>query len=484
MRRRSLLFVVPVLLLATVLATGTSGAQSSDGPEYSVVEDQLPFDAVEGFEGSERGWGVWRGAGYRFEIPEDWNGDLVMWAHGFRGEGPELTVDSPPFREWLLANGYAWGASSYDRNGYDVLSGARSTKILASYLFRRILPERPEHIFLTGVSMGGHVTGYSMERYRWLYDGAMPVCGVMGDYELFDVFLDFNLAAQQLGTGSSTFPVDPVVYATQTVPAIKAGLESVPGGWPFALNDTGEQFKQLTELITGGDRPNFDEAWAFWNTIPDFATGPGNFLFDLGFGDGTLPTTRGRVVVDNAHTEYQLDLDPALSPEEIELNEGIARVSQDRRARVFEPITGRISDPVLTMHNLGDLFVPFGMEIDYAEDVASWGRDHLLVQRAIRGAGHCDFTVAEYEQGFADLVAWVEDGIRPEGDDVLDPAAVAADDFGCRWTDPTEGAHFFAAPCPGDEGPGDEEPGDGEDGEEPGDEEDGEEPGDEEPAGD
>ena len=65
------------------------------------------------------GVGVWLGAGYRYEIPEDWNGDLVMWAHGFRGEGLELTVDNPPFREYLLENGYAWGASSYDRNGYE-----------------------------------------------------------------------------------------------------------------------------------------------------------------------------------------------------------------------------------------------------------------------------------------------------------------------------------------------------------------------------
>ena len=39
-----------------------------------------------------------------------------------------------------------------------------STKILASYMMRRVLPERPEHIYLAGASMGGHITGYSMER--------------------------------------------------------------------------------------------------------------------------------------------------------------------------------------------------------------------------------------------------------------------------------------------------------------------------------
>ncbi|MEM9714091.1 MAG: hypothetical protein AAGA17_17860 [Actinomycetota bacterium] len=465
MRRRSLL-VLSVLLVASVLAVGTSSAQS-DEPDWFVVEEQLPFDAVEGFEDSTREWGVWRGAGYRYEIPADWNGDLVMWAHGFRGDGPELTVDNPPFREYLLEQGYAWGASSYDRNDYDVLSGAVSTKILASYMMRRVLPERPEHIYLAGASMGGHITGYSMERYRWLYDGAMPVCGVMGDYELFDIFLDFNVAAQQLGTGSSAFPVDPIVYVTETVPAIKASLELGEGTWPLALNDTGTGFRQLVENITGGDRPNFDEAFAFWNTIPDNGSGPGNFLFDLGLGDGSLPNSGGRSVVDNTDTVYQLDLDPAISPEEQALNDGIVRTAQDAGARRTEAITGKISDPVLTMHNLGDLFVPYAMQIDYAEDVASFGREHLLVQRAIRGSGHCDFTVAEYEQGFADLVRWVEDGVRPEGDVVLDPAAVAAADYGCRWTDPAPDAHFFAAPCPSDDPPGDDDGLDDEAGEEP-----------------
>ncbi|MEM9035072.1 MAG: hypothetical protein AAGD18_10810 [Actinomycetota bacterium] len=455
MRRRSLL-MLSVVLLASLLAVGTSSAQDTgepEGPQFFVDESTLPFEPLPGFEDAEQGWGVWRGAAYRYEIPADWNGDLVMWAHGFRGDVPELTVDNLPFREYALSQGYAWAASSYDRNGYDILSGALSTKILASYMGRRVLDHWPDRIYLSGASMGGHVTGYSMERYRWLYDGALPVCGVMGDYELFDYFLSFNLGAQQLGTGTSAFPVDPLAYVGATVPAIKAALEFAPDGWPTVLNETGETFKQFAELESGGDRPNFDEAWFFWNTFPDNGTGPGNFLFDLGLGDGTLPNSGGQNVVDNSHDVYQLDLDPAVSDEEAAFNDAIARVTAHPSARKNEAITGRISDPVLSLHNLGDLFVPFGMQIDYAEDVASWGREHLLVQRAIRGSGHCDFTLAEYEQAFADLVTWVEDDVRPEGDPILDPAAVAAPDYGCRFTDPTPGAHLFAAPCPGDEPP-------------------------------
>jgi hypothetical protein len=104
--------------------------------------------------------------------------------------------------------------------------------------------------------------------------------------------------------------------------------------------------------------------------------------------------------------------------------------------------------PVLTLHTLGDLFVPFSMEQIYAQRVAANGRSDLLVQRAIRGVGHCDFAPAEFVQGFVDLVAWVEHGIKPEGDDVLTTAVVADPFYGCTFTTETRDLGPFTAPCP------------------------------------
>ena len=53
----------------------------------------------------------------------------------------------------------------------------------------------------------GHIAAVAIEQYPNTFAGALPVCGAIGDYALFDYFLDFNLAAQQLGTGNSGFPV-------------------------------------------------------------------------------------------------------------------------------------------------------------------------------------------------------------------------------------------------------------------------------------
>jgi hypothetical protein len=100
---------------------------------------------------------------------------------------------------------------------------------------------------------------------------------------------------------------------------------------------------------------------------------------------------------------------------------------------------------VITLHTLGDLFVPFSMEQIYARRVAANGASDLLVSRAIRDVRHCGFTVDEQVAGFVDLVNWVEHGVKPAGDDILTPSAVAAATFGCNFTLET---HPYAAPCP------------------------------------
>ncbi|MDH5420474.1 MAG: phthalyl amidase [Acidimicrobiia bacterium] len=443
--RKSLILMLSIAMVAlTVPAAAAPGNGNGPAPKYFVDESALPFDA---FPGATAMWGVHNGAGYRIEVPGNWNGDLVMWAHGYRGTGPELTVDNHPLRPLLIALGYAWASSSYSRNDYDVATGVQDTHALAKRF--NGLVGNPDKVYLTGVSMGGHITAVSIEQYPTAYDAALPACGVLGDFELFDYFLDFNVAAQQLGAGSSAFPVDPLEYIGLTVPGIKANLEAVPGSWPFVLNAKGENLKSLTELRSGGERPNFDEAWSFWNSIPSDA-GPGNFLFGLGTSNGSIARSPGNTV-DNADVVYQFDTDPTLTTEEQAFNAGVVRVTQDPQGRSpnglaqVPPISGKISIPVLTMHNLGDLFVPVHNEIVYAERVAAQGNGDLLVQRAIRGVLHCDFTAAEFSAAFLDLVAWVELGIKPAGDDWLDPLAVADPDFGCAHTN---GSHVLGTPCP------------------------------------
>ncbi|HET6563984.1 MAG TPA: prolyl oligopeptidase family serine peptidase [Xanthomonadales bacterium] len=438
---------IATLLILAFMATVQS-VTAAPPPNYFVDESKLPFDGIPGLD-SERYWGVHTGAGYRIEIPDNWNGELVTWAHGFRGTGLELTVDNHPLRAFLLANGYAWAASSYSRNDYDPAQGAKDTHALAMYFSDRF--GEPLRTYITGASMGGHVTAIMAEQWPQKFAGAMPICGVLGDYELFDFFLDFNLAAQTLSGVNEPWPFE-ADYLTSVVPATKAALGPA---FPYVLNANGTALKSLVQVQTGGARPLFDQGFVFWNGVA------GDFLFGLGVGDGTLPRQPG-VAVQNIDVIYQFDADPALTVEEEAFNNDVQRVTADRQARRTNglpnvtPTTGMLKIPMLTLHTLGDLFVPLHMEQEYARRVAAENASDFLVQRVTRDFGHCAFTATELVTTFVDLVAWVEAGVKPAGDDLLDPDNVADPSFGCTFTDPVAprlwnnpGLAFLAPPsCP------------------------------------
>lgn len=418
----------PKTCIAAIGLACAAAVHAAAPPAYYVDETKLPFDALPGTS-TQRLWGVHNGAGYRIEVPANWNGRLVLWAHGYRGTGLELTVDNHPLRALLVAQGYAWAASSYSRNAYDPSTGAKDTHALTQFFNGRV--GKPAKTYITGASMGGHVTGVMAEQWPQSYDGAMPVCGVLGDYELFDYFLDFNLAAQTLSGQNRSYPFA-ADYLSATVPATKAALGPA---FPYLLNAGGQALYGLTQMRSGGVRPIFQQGWVYWNGLV-----PNDFLFGLGVGDGTLTRQPG-VAVQNSGTVYQFDADPTLSASESAFNAAVQRVTADPQGRRnnglanVPPLNGKLKMPMLTLHTLGDLFVPFHMEQAYARRVAAYGASQLLVQRATRDVGHCAFTGPELATTFLDLVKWVEQGVKPAGDNVLDPAMVAQPTYGCTFTD-------------------------------------------------
>ena len=460
------LLVLALFLAVTLIGSLSASAYAAGKSEYWVDESSLPFEPLLGFEDSTRLWGIHARAGYQIEVPANWNGDLVMWAHGLRAEstyGQRLFPDSPDpvygglmLRPYWLENGYAWAASTYSMNDFAGAAAVQDTKRLVEHFTS--LVGMPNRVYITGRSMGGFVAALSVEHFPNIYDGALPACGALSGLENFDVRLDFNLAAEQIALGTSSWPVDPDTYFSTTVPAIKEALLTDTGSWPTGLNADGLAFKQLMELRTGGDRPNYDQAWLIYNLVPALGTGvPGDFMFDSTmYFAGTLPRPE-KNSLDNTDVVYQVDLDPDLSAYEQTLNAEIFRLEADPSTRAggglshahVPPLDGDLSFPVLTMHTLGDLVATFQNEIDYYHLVAAQGNTDYLVQRAYRGIRHCNFTSTEWNAAFSDLVNWVEMGVRPAGDSVHDPAIVAAPDYGCQFTDfAGTPPHLYPEPCP------------------------------------
>ncbi|MEA3215921.1 MAG: hypothetical protein QOJ19_2077 [Acidimicrobiia bacterium] len=423
--------LMPLAAVSAGAADVPTGADSAlddapvvPGDGWFVDETKLPFTPLESTAAAQH-WGVLNGAGYHIEVPDNWNGELVMWAHGFRGYDKELTVTDPRFRRYLIEHGYAWAASSYRANSYVPSLGEQDTFDLSKFFADTI--GTPRRIFITGESMGGHVTGLAVQKRPNYYAGAMPVCGVMGDRELFDYFTDVLLGVQAITGITADFP-PPENWLSDIVPQLAWVLANDPA----RLGD----FTNFVMLRSGGVRPYFPLSLAQWT----------GFLLALAQPDPAAPAFDA----SNENTVYQLDTDPALSADEQMLNAVIARVNRldfplppAGLADVPE-ITGELSMPVLTMHTLGDLFVPFSMEQLYAQRAAAHGNSGLLVQRAIRDIGHCAFSEGELNQAFGDLARWVHEGVRPAGDDVLTPSVVAAPNYGCRFT---IDERSFVPPC-------------------------------------
>lgn len=199
--------------------------------------------------------------------------------------------------------------------------------------------------------------------------------------------------------------------AAARVGAVLAQFASMLG--PIeAPTERGQQFESIVRMMTGGPRPFFEEGFR--------EQYPVNFAFLL--LDAELRSLPARAAT-NDYVDYTIEPGLGLTSEEV--NAGIRRLSADPAARNAEahpdavPTTGRISDPLLTLHNTGDLFVPISMEQSYRKKVDAAGNSDLLVQRAIRAGGHCKFSEAELQTAWDDLVAWVEDGEQPDGEDLL-----------------------------------------------------------------
>ena len=161
-------------------------------------------------------------------------------------------------------------------------------------------------------------------------------------------------------------------------------------------------------------------------------------------GDGTISGILNKSVVDTTGFTYVIDGDPAGSAALNAAAQKLTAAPDANRLRTdglrwIPQVAGKFDVPVVSIHTLGDLFVPFAMEQVYARRAAAKGSSGLLVQRAIRGVSHCDFTVAEQAKAFDDMIKWERDGIKPAGDDVLTPATVAAPTYGCTFTNNTLG---------------------------------------------
>ena len=392
--RGSRYFTLLALLLLLSLGLGSAGAAEAPG----------------------RYEGVLGNAPYLINVPPDWNGGLVMFAHGYQGEGSgKGMVRGSPLDQHLTERGYAWAASGYRAWGYRPDWFLLDLLALKAHFVNRF--GQPRWTIVHGQSMGGHISIASLELHPDAYQGALIECGVIDGVGLIDWLYAYTAAAQYfselplLDTPRPEF--DRLVYSKWLAAMGEAGH----------YTERGRRFDSVVKYLAGGDLPLRLEGLAL------------RYVQNLNPRDpGPAHAQEFSRHADTRHTRYEIDSGSGVDA--ATLNREIPRVVPEAGARsyeanpVFAELTGKIRAPVISLHETGDLRVPFRLEQDYRRRAEEAGTSHLLVQRAVRWPGHCGIENAVREPAFDDLVAWIEKGTVPAGDDVFGDVSR----LGLRWT--------------------------------------------------
>jgi pimeloyl-ACP methyl ester carboxylesterase len=355
------------------------------------------------------------GSLYEIDVPANWNGDLVLYAHGIVEAGLPVRLPTTQdgydvLRGHLLAEGYAVAASSYSSNGWALADAVRKTHQLNTIVARRA--GRPHRTFLVGHSMGALAMVKLAEQHPEEYDGVLAMCGPLGG-----ALAELQYAGDARVTFDYYFPSVLPGTAFEVPPGTQY-LSPFDAGGPNAL------FLRVYSALSANPSATFQ--WATAAKLPFLTeTELGNAaLYVVGFlvryTNDFIERVNGKMPFDNEDVAYQVNVtpDPATNAYLSGLlNAGVERFKADPPAlryyeRNYTP-NGQIDIPLMTLHTTRDPAVPFSHEAMFAETVAAAGRSERLVQRPIDRWGHCAFTSSETDSAFADLVRWVKSGERP-----------------------------------------------------------------------
>lgn len=346
------------------------------------------------------------GAFYKLVVPDGWNGDLVIWNHGF-DPGPVGPVeDLGPLEELQRLQGFAVAASSYRLDGWAVFRTNRDLRAMIA-AFRAEFGE-PQRVILYGASLGGLVTVRAVERGRaWLGNvvGALSYCGAVAGSRNWDAALDLRLLYD---------------YVCREVPA--AAIPGGPGGLPEGSGFGMDQLEAAVDACTGVLQKPADRTAAQRDRLRDLlelARLPEEFLLiDMTYATFALSDLihdqrklRGKQGVGNAEVDYgDAGVDAGIE-------RAVPRPGAARRLRRNYSPNGNVGEvKVVALHTDQDGLVIVENESHYADRVPP---GNFTVGVAVEPRpSHCGFTPAEVLGAWAALLDWIDGDPQPDAADL------------------------------------------------------------------
>jgi fermentation-respiration switch protein FrsA (DUF1100 family) len=409
---------------------------------WFVLVPYASADTVQTYEGT-----LPSGATWIAQAPANWNGTLLLYSHGYiqpGGDNPARNAPTPNTANFLLNEGYALAGASYAGTGWAVEEAIDDQfSLLDLFDQGKIDPsiDPPTATVAWGESLGGMVTAGLVQEAPERFDGALPMCGVLGGGPgIWNQALDTAFAFKTLLPLPSPQDTSPPL---DTSPLQLVNITDPNGNLQRATQllqeaqGTPQGRARIALAAAVGDVPGWNDPTELEPAPNDFAAQEQNqfealqqqdfpFMFafraelearirvdlrEQGFEEPVSANPSSNVGVDYAHQLRQSgrqDQVEALYAEaglhldaELETLNDADRISADEGAAeyLFEYITydgGLGNVPVLTMHTTADTLVVAEHEQAYADVVERAGDKELLEQIFVRRAGHCRFTPAEY----------------------------------------------------------------------------------------
>lgn len=341
------------------------------------------------------------GAYYLIAVPPNWNGDLVIWNHGFTLDppGPLSMDDLGPLAPFQLVEGYAVAASSFQQSGWALFKTKNDLQNMVGE-FKDHFGE-PNQVIVTGGSLGGAVTAQAIEKaHLGNIVGAYSLCGAVAGSRNWDGALDLRL-------------IYDLVTADMPMAQIPGGAEGLPKGSTLTDADIIFRVNTATGILLPPSLRTPEQS-ANLATILGVTQLPANFLItDMLYATKNMSDLvhdthklNSRLGTGNAKVDYD---DP-------DINKTIARVSpqpgaKNRLERYFTP-SGDVGDTkIISLHTDKDGLVIVENESEYFSVMPAENLTVAIVVEEI--PSHCEFNPAEAIAGWESLRAWIAGGQQP-----------------------------------------------------------------------